>query len=363
MVRSSKYAARLPNASATLVLIAVVATLLGVLTSAQSPQFKSHAAAVRVDALVTDGRRPVAGLTARDFELRDNGVIQTITDVDYETLPLNIISVLDVSSSVAGAAARTPEEGVPGRHRCARRGRSRGAHQLREPDRPPLRPHGRSGAAASARRSRSIRWRNVGHRRDLCRIGAARSRQGRTLVLLLSDGRDTSSWLTARKLVQAARRTDVVLYPVTIREARPLFTRSGRPTLAGAIRRPSERFARRARRGDGRTGRLRERRGSARQHLPRRPQRVPSAIRPELLAVRGVEHRLAHNRGEAPREVGRGAGAARILRASESRPLQHPEHDRDQDERHGRHARSRRRRSRCRPSGREAAPRRAICRP
>ncbi len=41
--------------------------------------------------------------------------------------------------------------------------------------------------------------------------------QGRTLVILLSDGRDTASWLTGRKAVDAARRTDVVLYPVTIR--------------------------------------------------------------------------------------------------------------------------------------------------
>jgi hypothetical protein len=42
---------------------------------AQTPKFRSRTAAVRVDALVTDGRHPVAGLTAANFELRDNGVL------------------------------------------------------------------------------------------------------------------------------------------------------------------------------------------------------------------------------------------------------------------------------------------------
>ena len=39
---------------------------------------------------------------------------------------------------------------------------------------------------------------------------------GRTMLLLFSDGDDTSSWLSARKLIAAARQADVVIYPVTI---------------------------------------------------------------------------------------------------------------------------------------------------
>jgi hypothetical protein len=77
------------------------AAMSAVAAPAQAPQFKSGAAAVRVDALVTDGRRPIHGLTAASFELRDNGVRQTITDVHHETLTLNVICALDVSS-VAG---------------------------------------------------------------------------------------------------------------------------------------------------------------------------------------------------------------------------------------------------------------------
>ncbi len=48
---------------------------------------QGRVAAVRVDALVTDGRRPVTGLTAANFELRDNGVVQTIIDVIRRRCP------------------------------------------------------------------------------------------------------------------------------------------------------------------------------------------------------------------------------------------------------------------------------------
>jgi Ca-activated chloride channel family protein len=49
-------------------------------------------------------RRPVTGLTAADFELLDNGVAQEVTDVTYEKLPIDVTLLLDVSASVTGAA-------------------------------------------------------------------------------------------------------------------------------------------------------------------------------------------------------------------------------------------------------------------
>jgi hypothetical protein len=45
------------------------------LHASQRPSFSSSALGVRVDVLVTDGRNAVGGLTAPDFELRDNGVV------------------------------------------------------------------------------------------------------------------------------------------------------------------------------------------------------------------------------------------------------------------------------------------------
>jgi VWFA-related protein len=68
------------------------------------PQFRAAADAVSVDAAVQRDRRPVTGLKAADFELFDNGVPQEISDVAYERLPIDVTLLLDVSASVTGAA-------------------------------------------------------------------------------------------------------------------------------------------------------------------------------------------------------------------------------------------------------------------
>ena len=335
MIRSSSTPARLPNASATLVLIAAVATLLGILTSAQSPQFKTHVAAVRVDALVTDGRRPVAGLMARDFELRDNGVIQTITDVDYETLPLNIISVLDVSSSVSGA----PLEHLKKAYLAV-------IDALAGDDRAALisfasRVELHSGLTGDRARLRALadRVQSGGATSvfdaTFAALALREADQGRTLVLLLSDGQDTSSWLTARKVVQAARRTDVVLYPVTIRVMRPLFTRVDGPR-AGAIRRPFERLLDAlAEETGGRVVYASDEAALARTFLDvlkEFRQRYVLSYSPSGVSSTGwhtIEVKLRGKSGAC----GRGADTS----PGESGAPQHPEHHRDEDERHGRH--------------------------
>src|SRR5262249_17529907 len=74
--------------------------------------FRSGVDIVRVDALVTDGRKPIAGLAAADFELRDNGVVQTIDSAAPESLPLSLIFVLDTSGSVAGDKMRHMDDAV-----------------------------------------------------------------------------------------------------------------------------------------------------------------------------------------------------------------------------------------------------------
>ena len=71
---------------------------------AQQPSavFRTGADVVTVDASVQRDRRPVTGLTAADFELLDNGVAQEISDVTYEKLPIDVTLLLDVSASVTG---------------------------------------------------------------------------------------------------------------------------------------------------------------------------------------------------------------------------------------------------------------------
>ena len=70
-----------------------------------SPQavFRASADLVTVDVSVRSGTRVVTGLTAKDFELVDNGVAQDISDVSFGKLPIDVTVALDVSYSVTGA--------------------------------------------------------------------------------------------------------------------------------------------------------------------------------------------------------------------------------------------------------------------
>jgi len=64
--------------------------------------FRASADIVAVEASVRREKRSVTGLTAVDFEIFDNGVRQEIVAVSYEKLPIDVAVVLDVSTSVTG---------------------------------------------------------------------------------------------------------------------------------------------------------------------------------------------------------------------------------------------------------------------
>ena len=87
---------------------AAVSAISLVLVLSQSPSawqqqaFSSKVEAVRVDVLVTDKGQPVRGLTLGDFDVLDNGVPQQVDLVSFDQIPLNLVLVLDMSSSVVG---------------------------------------------------------------------------------------------------------------------------------------------------------------------------------------------------------------------------------------------------------------------
>jgi len=69
--------------------------------SAQEP-FRSGVEGVVIPVSVRSGNKPVGGLSAADFELRDNGVVQELQNVASEKIPIDVTVLLDLSSSVDG---------------------------------------------------------------------------------------------------------------------------------------------------------------------------------------------------------------------------------------------------------------------
>jgi VWFA-related protein len=187
---------------------------------AQTPTFSSRREAVRVDILVTDRGQPVRNLKIGDFEIFDSGVRQQVDLLSFEQLPLNVILALDGSVSISAeqlehlrdggravldnlkaedqAALLTFANAVALRERLTNDAtRVRAAlDQLQAADAPA------SGGTALI---------------DACftSMMLADADAGRDLLIVFTDGVDTSSWLAAERVLQAARRSSVVSYAVS----------------------------------------------------------------------------------------------------------------------------------------------------
>ena len=66
------------------------------------PVFRAEVGVVRVEVLVTRGGSPIGGLAAADFELRDEGIVQELEQIQEEQTPVDAVLVLDASGSVSG---------------------------------------------------------------------------------------------------------------------------------------------------------------------------------------------------------------------------------------------------------------------
>ena len=195
-------------------ILVVVALAAG--AARQQPVFKTGVDAVRVDVLATNGLQPLVGLTAEDFELRDSGVRQQIQAVSLEEVPLHLLLALDTSSSVRGEPLKHLKEAA---HAAVA--------SLRPTDRAALIAFSHviqlqiPFTADTAAIARAIDAVEANGSTALCDavFGALATREavdGRTLVLLFTDGLDTTSWLSPLTVIEEARRSDVVVDAVRL---------------------------------------------------------------------------------------------------------------------------------------------------
>jgi VWFA-related protein len=199
-----------------------MATALGLMlgtsvgSARQSPGFSSKVEAVRVDVLVTDNGQPVRGLTAGDFEIVDNGVPQVVDLVSFDEVPLNVILALDMSDSVAGDRLDQLRRAGGGVLAALKKGDQAAlvsfSHVVQlgaalSSDVASV--QAALGAAESSGQTALVDGTYAG-------IMVGESDAGRALLIVFSDGVDTSSWLRADAVLDAAKRADVVVYGVAV---------------------------------------------------------------------------------------------------------------------------------------------------
>jgi VWFA-related protein len=197
---------------------ALLAGLLAAAAAAQAPPvFRAEVGVVRVEVLVTRGGSPVRGLTAGDFELRDDGLLQDLEPILEEQTAVDAVLVLDASGSVSGpkldslrAAAGAFLDGLRTGEQAALLVFNHEV-QLLQPltidlaavrralDR--VSPRGNTALVDAA--YAALRLRDPGDRR--------------TAIVVFSDGIDNLSWLSASDVVEAAGRSNATVYGVTVR--------------------------------------------------------------------------------------------------------------------------------------------------
>lgn len=177
------------------------------------PVFGSEVESVYVDVFVVDDGRPVAGLGLHDFELRDNGVRQSLALVSAEARPLQAWLVFDASSSMLGA----PLQALRGAGEAFLDG---------------LRPRDEAGLVTFSEEIALAAEPTVDRRAvraALARIEAAGATAvldalyagvtlsdagGRGLVVLFTDGQDNSSILGAEQVRRVAERSNTLVHVV-----------------------------------------------------------------------------------------------------------------------------------------------------
>jgi Ca-activated chloride channel homolog len=201
-------------------LLAAAAAAVSIASSSvrasQQPAFSTRIESVRVDVLVADNGRPILGLAPADFEILDNGVPQQVDLVSFENIPLNVVLALDMSDSVAGDRLEQLQDAG----RAVLGGLTTGdqaavvtfSHAVTRAA--PL-----TGDIAIARAALDDAW-GTGETSLADGVYAAmmigEADAGRALVMVFSDGLDTSSWLTDDRVFDAAKRGDAVAYSVGV---------------------------------------------------------------------------------------------------------------------------------------------------
>ena len=177
--------------------------------SGEQVTFRTVADAVSLDVTVTANRKAVRGLRATDFRLEDNGVPQHVEVVSLESVPIDLTLLWDLSGSTRGATQEVLSRAVLDVARLAR-----------QEDRIRMvvvthRIHETLPFVSTTAGVRLVNVTSQGATALYDGLAAAlmtiRHEDRRQIVIGITDGRDTLSFLDPHLTVEMAKRSDAVL--------------------------------------------------------------------------------------------------------------------------------------------------------
>jgi Ca-activated chloride channel homolog len=192
--------------------------LVSTVTIAGLGQIRSGTQSVALYATVIDGtKRLVTDLTREDFEVYDNGKLQTLTTFDNQATPITVVVMLDTSGSMTLSIDLVKQAAEEFLLRLLPLDRAKvGAFN----DKLEVKPE--PGLPFSDNRDQLIRYLgdlDFGYPTRLYdavdfSITQLESVEGRKVVLVFTDGEDTSSKLDSGDAINRARAHEVMIYSV-----------------------------------------------------------------------------------------------------------------------------------------------------
>jgi VWFA-related protein len=203
----------------------VLSTVLIVLAAGAVPHLqqstiKVQTELVRIDVLVEQNGAPVAGLTAADFVVEDNGIAQRVS-VLRETEDVTVSTILDVSGSMTPQKLNNAGAGIRAVLAALTKSDRHALYAFAGDVRRIASPQGGDVLTADAI-TRARRETSTSHTSLFDALFAAIVQNdvasGPKMAAVLTDGRNNTSWLSAQSAIDAAIRHETVIYPVAVGE-------------------------------------------------------------------------------------------------------------------------------------------------
>ncbi len=180
----------------------------------QQPTFRAGVDVVKVDVSVSRGGEHIGGLKAENFAMFDNGVQQKITGMALDEVPLEAYLVLDLSGSVQGAkleqleqAASAFVDGLVPRDKVALLTFAQQV-TVRQPLTADFQAFRRALAEVTSGGQTAL------YDAVSKAISLREPRDNRAVVVVCTDDHDNASTATPKQIVDAAERSDVLVYGV-----------------------------------------------------------------------------------------------------------------------------------------------------